>query len=92
MSRTNLEKLLERRAQLEIRIQQIRSRAASEERKRDTRRKILVGAYVISLAEQDLSELGKNMIAAGLLTPADYALFGLASDDYNATYHRLDLV
>ena len=50
MSKPNLDKLLQQRAELEARIQQTRNRDAMEERKRDTRRKILAGAYVLKLA------------------------------------------
>ncbi len=77
MSKTNLKKLLEQRAQLEARIQQSRNREAAEERKRDTRRKILAGAYVIKLAENDLQKIGKELIAVGMLELRDYALFGV---------------
>lgn len=80
MSKANLEKLLEQRVQLEARIQQARNREAAEERKRDTRRKILAGAYVIKLAENDLQRVGKELISAGMLEPRDYALFGLSVD------------
>lgn len=77
MVKTNLEKLLEQRAQLEARIQQTRNKEASYERKRDTRRKILAGAYVIRLAENDLRKIGNELIAAGMLEPRDYSLFGI---------------
>lgn len=81
MSKTNLEKLLEQRAQLETRIQQTRNRDAAEERKRDTRRKILAGAYVIKLAKNDLQQVGKELIAEGMLDQRDYALFGLSATE-----------
>lgn len=78
MSKTNLDKLLEQRAQLEARIQQVRSREAAEKRKWDTRRRILAGAYMIKLAENDLQRVGRELIAAGMLQPRDYGLFDLA--------------
>ncbi|MFZ6773246.1 hypothetical protein ACO0LB_11080 [Undibacterium sp. SXout7W] len=80
MSKPNLNKLLQQKAELETRIQQTKNREAMEERKRDTRRKILAGAYVIRLAENDLRKLGKELIAAGILEPRDYALFGIGND------------
>lgn len=79
MSKPNLERLLQQKAELDARIQQTRNREAAEERKRDTRRKILAGAYVIQLAENDLKKLGRELISAGMLEPRDYALFGLES-------------
>jgi hypothetical protein len=53
MSKPNLNKLLQQKAELEARIQQTKNREAMEERKLDTRRKILAGAYVIKLADND---------------------------------------
>ena len=81
MSKPNLNKLLQQKADLEARIQQTKNREAMEERKRDTRRKILAGAYVIKLADNDLQKLGKELISAGMLEPRDYALFGLINND-----------
>ncbi|MFZ6754164.1 hypothetical protein ACO0KY_12410 [Undibacterium sp. Dicai25W] len=80
MSKPNLDKLLQQKAELEARIQQTRNREMAEERKRDTRRKILAGAYVIKLAENDLRKLGKELISAGMLEPRDYVLFGVEND------------
>ena len=54
------------------------NREAAKERKRDTRRKILAGAYVIKLAENDLQRVGRELISAGMPEPRDYALFGLS--------------
>ncbi|MBC3863310.1 mobilization protein [Undibacterium jejuense] len=92
MSKPNLNKLLQQKAELEARIQQTRNREALEERKRDTRRKILAGAYVIKLAENDLKKLGRELIAAGMLEPRDYALFGVANDLDGTDPDRLALV
>ena len=80
MSKPNLNKLLQQKAALEARIQQTKNREAVEERKRDTRRKILAGAYVIKLAENDLKKLGRELISTGMLEPKDYALFGVNND------------
>lgn len=92
MSKPNLEKLLQQKAELDARIQQTRNHEAAEERKRDTRRKILAGAYVIQLAENDLQKIGRELIAAGMLEPRDYALFGVENDSNNADTDRLPLV
>jgi hypothetical protein len=92
MSKPNLEKLLQQKAELEARIQQTKNREALEERKRDTRRKILAGAYVIKLAENDLKKLGEELISVGMLEPKDYVLFGLANPAANFDTNRLALV
>jgi phage terminase small subunit len=91
MSKPNLDKLLQQRAELEARIQQTRNYEMAEERKRDTRRKILAGAYVIKLAENDLKKLGRELIAAGMLEPRDFALFGVANDLDDFDSNRLSL-
>lgn len=91
MSKPNLNKLLQQKAELETRIQQTKNREAMEERKRDTRRKILAGAYVIKLADNDLKKLGKELISAGMLEPRDYALFGVENDSSDFESNRLPL-
>lgn len=91
MSKPNLNKLLQQKAELEARIQQTRNREMAEERKRDTRRKILAGAYVIKLADNDLKKLGRELISAGMLEPRDYALFGVENDSSDFESNRLSL-
>ncbi|MBC3937090.1 mobilization protein [Undibacterium sp. CY7W] len=91
MSKPNLNKLLQQKAELEARIQQTRNREMVEERKRDTRRKILAGAYVIKLAENDLKKLGRELIAAGMLELRDYALFEVNNDSSDFDSNRLSL-
>ena len=91
MSKPNLNKLLQQKAELEARIQQTRNREMAEERKRDTRRKILAGAYVIKLADNDLKKLGRELISAGMLEPRDYALFGVENDSSDFDSNHLPL-
>ena len=55
-----LENLLKKREELNAQIQKIRSREASQKRKEDTRRKILLGALLMEMMEK--SELDKNKI------------------------------
>ena len=45
---SKLEKLLEKQRQLEAQISQITAREKEEERKKDTRRKILIGGAVLA--------------------------------------------
>lgn len=92
MSKSNLERLLQQKAELEARIQQTKHREAAEERKRDTRRKILAGAYVIRLAEGDLKKLGEELITVGMLEQRDYALFGVENDLHSTDVDNLTLV
>ena len=74
-------KLLEaRRERIAARIQRLRGRANAEERKRDTRRKILAGAYLIRLMGGDLKRVGLRLREAGYLEKRDAGLFCLDPD------------
>ena len=55
-----LEKLLEKREQLNAEIQKARARETAKKRKEDTRRKILLGALVIEM--MDKGELDDGVI------------------------------
>ena len=74
-----LRKLEEQRARINAEIQRVRSRESQEERKRETRRKILAGAMVLDrVARGDLSEkLFKADMDRFLDRDQDRALFGL---------------
>ena len=74
-----LRKLEEQRARINAEIQRVRSRESLEERKRETRRKILAGAMVLDrVARKDLSEkLFKADMDRFLERDQDRALFGL---------------
>ena len=71
--------LEERRARINAEIQRVRSRESQEERKRETRRKILAGAMVLDrVARKELSEkLFKADMDRFLERDQDRALFGL---------------
>lgn len=78
---TTIEKMQAKRAQLDARIQQLKNKQTSEERKKDTRRKILVGAFFIQLLGGDLKRVGNRLKAAGMLQPRDFELFGLSGEE-----------
>lgn len=76
-----IEKLEQREAALERQLQITRSKIKTEERKKDTRRKILIGAMVLAKAQQSpmewndlVRELDRYLSAA-----RDRQLFGLES-------------
>lgn len=75
-----LDGLIKRKEQLEARIQNLKAKEATQQRKDDTRRKILVGSYVIDKHlkagnfDRLVSELDKFLFKTN-----DRALFGLAS-------------
>ena len=74
-----IRQLEKQRARINAEIQRVRSRESQEERKRDTRRKILAGAMVLDrVARKDLSEkLFKADMDSFLERDQDRALFGL---------------
>ncbi|MBS0286688.1 MAG: mobilization protein [Proteobacteria bacterium] len=86
-STPELEALMKKRAQLDAKIQNIKAKEASQQRKDDTRRKILVGSYILDkyqksgTMEKIIQELDKF-----LSKPNDRALFGLTPHDEKAPY------
>jgi len=76
--KTTLERLKLHQQKLANRIQQIESRQRDSERKQETRRKILVGAYFLDQARKagTLNELNQKM-ASFLTRDSDKTLFGL---------------
>ena len=80
---TKLDKLLHKEAQLKAQIQQVKSREKTLERKRDTRRKILVGAAVMARVERgDWPEGDLKMMMDGFLTrESERDLFDLDGEE-----------
>ena len=78
-SKKKIDKLKEQRDKLNARIQAVEAREKTIERKHDTRRKVLVGAYGLEKAastENGMTDLIKRL--DGYLTrDADRALFSL---------------
>ncbi len=77
---TKLDKLLEKEAQLRAQIQQAKAAERTLEKKRDTRRKILVGAAVMARVENgEWPKSDLKMMMDGFLTrPNERELFGLS--------------
>ena len=73
-----VERLKWQQQKLASRIQQIESRQRESERKQETRRKILVGAYYLDAARRagSMDELNQKMVDF-LTRDSDKALFGL---------------
>ncbi len=70
-----IQKMEAQRAKLDARIQLLKNRRDAEERKKDTRRKILAGAYFIKLLGNDLQRVGARLQEAGFLKESDHYLF-----------------
>jgi uncharacterized membrane protein YccC len=76
-----IEKMEQQQAALERRLQTARSKVKEEERKRETRRKILIGAMVLAKAEQSPEKWNDLVreLDRYLSTERDRQLFGLES-------------
>jgi len=77
--RASLEKLKEQQAKLTARIQQMEARDKVAERKKDLRRKILVGSYYLDQVTQNNTWEDLQKIMETYLTrPNDRSLFDLS--------------
>lgn len=78
IAQSKLEKLKEQREKINARIQATESRLKTADRKKDTRRKILVGAYYLDKAakENTMSEI-KAAMGKYLSRNSDRVLFEL---------------
>jgi hypothetical protein len=71
-----LKALVERREKINARIQQLNARRATTERRRDTRRKIIVGAIILAAVEREPKLQQWLQVQIGRLArPQDRALF-----------------
>ena len=80
------DKLAKKKAKLDVATRRLRARAAATERKQDTRRKILAGAWVLARADQD-QEAARQLtegLDGFLERDRDRALFDLAPRPRNA--------
>jgi hypothetical protein len=83
MAKTKAEKLAElqeKEAQIKAQIQAIKARDSEEERKRDTRRKILIGGVVLSKVKRGewSQEKLKTLLDNELKADRDRELFGFS--------------
>lgn len=74
-----LQKLKQRHADLQLKIRREQQKLARDERRRDTRRKILAGAIALSEAEKDQAWASRLMeqLDRSLERDGDRELFGL---------------
>lgn len=75
-----LKKLEERQDQLRAQIQKLKAREATEERKRDTRRKVVLGAVLLEMVKSGewSEEKLRGLLDRKLTRPRDRELFDLA--------------
>lgn len=89
MPKANLEMLLAQREALEERIKLAKARQSKQEKKDDTRRKILAGAFVIEKHQKSKTydDFVKELDGF-LFRKTDRELFGLAPRDESAPQHE----
>ena len=76
--KSSLQRLKEQRDKINARIQAAEARGKTQERKIDTRRKILIGSYYLDQAKQKNQwEEIKQLMDAYLTRPSDRKLFEL---------------
>lgn len=91
MSDSTLDKLLQKRSQLDARIEATRARLRQQRRKQDTRRKIIVGAIAMEHADQgndrEFAATLFRLLNRYVTRPADRALLDLPplNDDEEVT-------
>lgn len=75
-----LKKLEEKQNQLKAKIQKIKAMDSAEERKRDTRKKVVVGAVMLEMVQSGEwpEEKFKGMLDRKLTRARDRELFGLS--------------
>lgn len=74
-----LEKLEQKKREIERKISEIRAKQSAEERKRETRKKVLVGAMILQRVDEGIFPKQDllNMLDAFLVRDIDRMLFGL---------------
>ncbi len=81
---SGIDRLRRQRFAIDARIQAAESRLKTNQRKQDTRRKILVGSYYLDKAEKEnMMESLKLQMCGYLTRDSDRKLFGLSSSQDN---------
>ncbi len=75
MGNDRIEKLLDKKKEIEREISRIRARENAEKRKEDTRRKIIAGALFLRLAESDSDIKNRLTSSIEFLPERDRKLF-----------------
>ena len=73
-----IERLLAKRAELDARLATARATATRQERRNETRRKIIAGGMILKMNGYDWGKVGEQLRAANMLDLRDYPLFGIA--------------
>jgi hypothetical protein len=78
---SRVDELLMQRDRLNKRIDLMRNRLEAEEKRKETRRKLLAGSYFMKLMDNDLERVGRELVAEGMLKPEEFKLFNIPLSD-----------
>lgn len=79
-AKARLDRLMTKRAQLDARLSTARAQVSRQERRDETRRKIIAGAWAFKTHGEDWRRVGEKLRAANMLDARDYALYGLGEN------------
>ena len=79
-AKARLDRLTTQRAQLDARLATTRAQVSRQERRDETRRKIIAGAWALKTLGGDWRSVGEKLRAASMLDARDYSLFGLGEN------------
>ena len=88
-AKTKVDRLMMQRAQLDARLATAKAEMTRQERRDETRRKIIAGACVFRMLDSDWRQVGEKIRDAGMLDARDVRLFGL--DDNRSVLARSDI-
>ena len=88
-AKTKVDRLMMQRAQLDARLATAKAEMTRQERRDETRRKIIAGACVFKMLGSDWRQVGEKIRDAGMLDARDVRLFGL--DDNRSVSARSDI-
>lgn len=88
-AKTKVDRLMMQRAQLDARLATAKAEMTRQERRDETRRKIIAGACFLRMFDSDWKRVGEKIRNAGMLDARDVRLFGL--DDNRSVLARSDI-
>ena len=88
-AKTKVDRLMMQRAQLDARLATAKAEMTRQERRDETRRKIIAGACVFRMLDSDWRRVGEKIRDAGMLDSRDATLFGL--DDNRSVWAQSDI-
>ncbi len=79
-AKARLDRLMTQRAQIDARLSTARAQVSRQERRDETRRKIIAGAWALKSLGGDWQRVGEKLRAANMLDARDFTLFGLGEN------------